>query len=179
LDGAKKGAEGIAGSQAGQGQFPQTYVIQENDSYWRLADRFYGDGTLMAYIEKANPEVKMQPGRKLVIPPPPAVATPAAKPGDPAPSGATGQLQKGELPKEEPPAASGTGFAAKAPGIVGAGPGYRVYHVEKGETFWSIARKFYGDSKKYTRVLEEANPEQKKGLLAGARIKIPDPPAQR
>jgi LysM repeat protein len=91
----------------------------------------------------------MQPGRKLVIPPKPerAAAEPAVVPARPA------------------------------DGIVGNGPGYRLYLVEKGDTLSGLAERFYQSSATDKQALiEDANPHLKYGYLrAGERIKIMDP----
>lgn len=49
------------------------YEVQEGDSLWKIAERFYGDGTKGSKIHEANreriddPDV-IQPGWKLTIP---------------------------------------------------------------------------------------------------------------
>lgn len=51
------------------------------------------------------------------------------------------------------------------PPAVAAAPetGMRVYHVQRGDTLWSLANKFYGDSKHWRRI------------LAANRNRVPDP----
>ena len=51
----------------------RTYEVQEGDTLWAIADRFYGDGTKWPRIHEANrdriddPDV-IQPGWELTIP---------------------------------------------------------------------------------------------------------------
>jgi nucleoid-associated protein YgaU len=156
------------------GQFPQSYVIREDDNYWRIAEKFYGKGSLFTHLEKANPGVKMQPGKQLVIPPPPGQGAALQKSGTvTAPGAGTASAANTGLGSKGGETPSSSGLPTKGGSVASGSGGYRTYQVEKGDTFWSLAKKFYGDSKKYTR-LEEANPEQKNGLVAGAKIKIPE-----
>ena len=50
----------------------QTYVVQPNDSFWKIAKKVYNDGDKWPRIKDANLEVlgkkKLQPGMKLRIP---------------------------------------------------------------------------------------------------------------
>lgn len=51
----------------------RSYVVQQGDTLWAIADRFYGDGTKWPRIHEANrdriddPDV-IQPGWELAIP---------------------------------------------------------------------------------------------------------------
>jgi len=50
----------------------KTYVVQEGDSFWIIAQKMYGKGSRWSLIEKANPQVHprtLKVGDKLVIPP--------------------------------------------------------------------------------------------------------------
>lgn len=50
----------------------QTYVVQPNDSFWKIAKKFYNDGDKWQRIKDANQDVlhgrKLQPRMKLRIP---------------------------------------------------------------------------------------------------------------
>jgi nucleoid-associated protein YgaU len=49
-----------------------TYIVQKGDSFWSIAESWYGDGSKMDLIVKANPSVspqRLQIGQRLVLPP--------------------------------------------------------------------------------------------------------------
>jgi nucleoid-associated protein YgaU len=53
--------------------YTQTYVVQSGDSLSKIAQRFYGDGSLYNKIFEANRDIlkdpnKISPGQKLRIP---------------------------------------------------------------------------------------------------------------
>jgi LysM repeat protein len=150
---------------ATSGEILATHVIQRGESYWSLAKRYYGQGSLHALIEQANPGVKFHAGNKVVIPKVAAAPSPvAAAPAPPA------------RPERRTSANPGSASPAGAPERVerGAGGGYSWYIVKPGETLQGLARRFYGDPLK-TSILEEANDELKYTVLrAGQRIKVPD-----
>ncbi len=71
------------------------YVTTEGDTYWSIAEKFYGTGVKHEFIHKANMDVcpeptLMRPGMKLVIPEPQAPAAPAPV-ERPAPSADTNE----------------------------------------------------------------------------------------
>ena len=151
-DPARGPAPGAAGRASSSGEYPKSHEIVKGDSFWGLAQKYYGDGRLASLIEKENPGVRMQPGKKLSIPEPPA--RPAASP-QPAPRSETREVVKA---REEAPQAS---------------PGRETYVVQRGDTLGKIAMKFYGDAGKL-ELIEDANPHLKyQTLQAGAKIKIP------
>lgn len=49
--------------------FSEVYEVQSGDSYWKIAQKKYGNGGMYEVIQKANPEVKsLKPGMKIAIP---------------------------------------------------------------------------------------------------------------
>ena len=135
----------------------RTYVIRDNDSLWKVAERHYGKGSLWPLLEKANPGVKIHPGNKLVVPP------------KPVESNRLTNLNVGKAVKD---AGKGT-VPTKPRGALKEQEGYKVYRVQRGDTLSGIAKKFYGDGRKYP-VLEQANQGIRPQLLqAGAEIRVP------
>ena len=52
---------------------PQTYTVESGDTLWKIAERFYGNGSHYTTIFEANTDVledpdRIYPGQKLVIP---------------------------------------------------------------------------------------------------------------
>ena len=76
-------ATGTTGAPITEAVQPRTYTVKKDDSLWKIAEEFYGDGSQFTLIEKANKDIlkgskKLMPGMKLVIPPKPEKAPPAA-----------------------------------------------------------------------------------------------------
>ena len=132
-----------------ESSYPKTHTLQKGDSYWLLAKRYYGHGTIWRQIEKANPGVKVQPGKTLTIPAP-------------------------VLPSSAPQAvAASSAKRAPAPSQAPAPTGFSWYKVKRKDTLMQLAKQFYNDSSKY-ELIEDANRAVKYGgLKAGATIKIP------
>jgi len=54
-----------------------------------------------------------------------------------------------------------------------APPKYIIYKIQEGDTLWSLAGKFLGDSKRWTQIVA-ANPGlEPKNLAVGQQIRIP------
>jgi nucleoid-associated protein YgaU len=169
------GAAGAGGEAARQSpasprsfeEAPRTHVVEAGDTYWRLAERFYGNGVHASLIQKANPGVKMQPGRKLTIPPAPSTSGDVAR--------APGNQPAGGSPTESATKSAGASVARGSASKKGSSPALASgeYVVQKGDTLTSIARKFYGDASKF-HLIEEANGNLKyQTLRVGARIRVP------
>jgi len=136
--------------------YPKTHVVAKGDSFWGLADRYYGSGSLLHVIEKANPGIKLRPGAKVTIPQPPAEARPTVTTAAATSTNVSSTPREPRVP-EKPAASSGN----------------RDYVVQKGDTLGLIAKKFYGDASKL-HLIEQANPDLRYQMLqAGAKIKVP------
>ncbi|GAG50719.1 unnamed protein product, partial [marine sediment metagenome] len=141
-----------------EGVAPQlkTYTVQEDDNLWKLAERFYGDGSLWTRIDDANRDVippsnVLQVGTVLVIP----EVGPGTAEVLPPPSRVEG-------PPPLPPAADTT-----------------TYTVERGDTLYGIARKLYGDGNLHTTILEanrDRVPDPRK-IPVGTVLVIPPKPS--
>jgi len=132
-----------------------TYVVQPNDSLYKIAEKVYGPamGSKWRLIRQANPDVDpatLSVGTKLRIPP-----LPADKPAPPA--------------------------TPKPVGLTSTATGQRTYIVSKGDRagLWGIAKKVYGQGKGYQYVLiQKANPKiDPRRLRAGMKLIIPPLPA--
>ena len=119
---------------------PQTYTVVKGDNLWSLAERFYGEGRRWKAIHQANRDVlpsasMLKEGMVLLIP----QAVPTTQPALP-------QRMSVERPAAAAPVATTT-----------------THTVERGDTLYGIARKFYGDGNLHTTI-REAN-----------RDRVPDP----
>jgi len=121
------------------------YVVAEGDSFWTIAQKFYGNGKYAGLIQKANPNTDprgLRAGQKLKIP---AMSSPRRRLSGPAGPSA------GPLPG-----------------------GYREYVVVKGDKgFWNIAQKVYGNGK-YWALISKANlGVDSYSLRPGDKLRIP------
>jgi nucleoid-associated protein YgaU len=166
------------------GGFPRSYVIQKGDSFWGIAQKVYGDGSLLALIQKANPGVKMQPGKTLTLPAPTRPASDApiapesaalrsANPGRAAGSARDNtQGARSTAKPSRPGSPAPASPAASPPAREG---GAILYEVKAGDTLRGLAQRFYGDPSKFT-LIEEANEDLKYTMLrSGQRIRVPGP----
>ena len=120
---ADKPSERASAATKGQGR-DVVHSVDRNDSLWRLAERYYGDGMKWKMIAKANADLVgpdgvnfLEPGWELTIPNVPAQLHPGT------------DRDHGSAPK----------------------PGH-TYTVERGDTLSEIAEDAYGDSSRWPRV---------------------------
>ena len=88
-------------------------------------------------------------------------------PGYPASGGARLQMPPGY------PASEGYVASAAVSGVKA------VYKVKKGDTLWNIAKKYYGDGRKWRKILEAnptclSKPSNTRTLIVGAELTIPE-----
>jgi len=132
----------------------RTYVVQQGDNFWAIAEKVYGLGSGRHWdvIAKANPDVDaghLPPGRKLRIPPLPAAVTPGA-----------GLV---------------TGIAPEGAAAPADSKSYVVKAEDKG--LWSVAEKMYGNGSYWT-LIAKANPKADTNRLrVGQVLVIPPKPA--
>ena len=144
------------------------YVVQSNDTLVRIAHRFYGaqGDRLWRRIYEANRSVlsdpdRLRPGQKLVIPG--AEASPALA-SVPVPEGdGVHTVTAGELAEM---------LGNRSDLVEVASPIPATYTVQKGDTFYGIAKRLYGNAR-YAPLLHLKNkhlvPDATK-LRAGQRI---------
>lgn len=105
------------------------YIVEQNDSLWKIADKFYGQGESWKKIYEDNTAViknpnKLYAGQRLFIRLPSVAAV-------------TAESQETAVPTPAPATAEGTS-----------------YRVQKGDMLWSIAYRAYGDGKLWTLIYE-------------------------
>ncbi len=121
------------------------YTVQEGDSAWKLAKRFYGNGLQYPRIKKANPGVNfdnLKVGTKLTIP---------ERRGSGASPSAT-------APAQGAPVATGTG---------------RVHTVAPGDRLYVIAAEYLGSGMRYREIVALNPGLDPRNLKVGQKIKIP------
>jgi nucleoid-associated protein YgaU len=127
------------------------YTVRKGDTgFWSVAEHAYGPGKgkYWTLIEKANPKVdtnKLTEGMTLIIPP-----LPEGRPAEPSVGAAT-------------VAGQGTSLTLAA--------GEKVYAVQPGDSWWSIAYKECNNGNLWME-LKKANPHVET-LRVGQKIKIP------
>ncbi len=146
-------AASSTGPPAGAPAGSDTYVVQEGDSYWKIAAAKYGDGLFHYVLEEANHvgANDLRPGMVLIVPP-----KPATRPGG------------GET------ATSSSGAATTGGATIVAGPGERVYTIVSGDSYWKVARKMYNNEGRLWPAIQEANPDVLPlKMQAGRQLLIP------
>lgn len=158
------GTASRAGAAASAVALPAVHEVRTNDSYWRLAETYYGPGMgwLCKEIQKANNQVSLVPGKKIQIPVLPASALAAAvKPGAaPRPTATAGASTARD---SEPGSA-----ALRTP------DGKFVIHVvQKGDTLTAIAKRYLRGSSGVSAIKDANSFLHYSGLEEGQKLKIP------
>ncbi|MGC4025048.1 MAG: 5'-nucleotidase C-terminal domain-containing protein [Mesorhizobium sp.] len=169
------------------------YVRQGGDGYKIFADNAqkaydYGpslEQVVADYLAKNRPYTPKLDGRITEIgataQAEPAAAEPAAPPAEPAvpqPPAASNEIANTPptiAPEPAPAApAPATETQAQAPAAAAPASGGAQEHViARGDNFWKLAEKFYGDGEKW-HVLQDANPDYKPRFLPiGSNLKVP------
>ena len=126
---------------------PTSHVVQANDSYWSIAQKYYGNGNYHKLIEVANSGVALKPGQTIKIPPSPVDA------------------------KSAKPAVSLTLTGSTQPAVSAADG--TTYIVASGDTLTSIAQKKLGSGAN-APLLMKANPGvDPNKLRVGQKLVIP------
>jgi len=132
----------------------RTYEIEKGDTYWSIAEAMYGDAKKYVLLEKANPDVdpaKLPEGMTITIP-----------------EAGTHSEATGTRARETATVSASARAAASTQGNT-------AYVVEKNDTLYGIARKFYNNASLY-KIIYEANKDKIKNpnnVPAGIEIVIP------
>ncbi|MCO5065054.1 MAG: 5'-nucleotidase C-terminal domain-containing protein [Rhizobiaceae bacterium] len=165
------------------------YVRQGGDGYKLFADNAtnaydYGPGleqVVADYLAKNRPYTPKLDGRITEIgatttaQAEPAPAPAPAEPAVPQPPAAANEIANTPptIAAEPAPAAETPAPAAEAPAPAAASGGTQEHVIMRGDNFWKLAEKFYGDGEKW-HVLQDANPGFKpKFLPIGETMKVP------
>jgi len=139
-----------------------TYIVKKGDSFESISKALYGTITKWKDIAKANPTVdptRMKIGAKLRIP-----AAGASISNETSIASASSGSASGASSSS-----SGKSSTKSAAGATSGG----THVVAKGDTFSSLARAYYGDSK-FWKAIAKANPKiSEKSLSIGTKVAIP------
>lgn len=139
-----------------------THTVEEGETLWAIAERYYGDGALYRRIEEANAGRlgkggSLYVGAKLVIP------------------GATRQpVKQAATPARDEPARNA--FTPTKTGATGKAGAERFHVVRKGETLGDIARSELGSAKRWPEIvkLNKAAIRDPDNVPAGLRLRLPE-----
>ena len=122
---------------------PRKYTVKAGDSLWKIAQEVYGDSSKWKLIQKAN-DIKNTEALKIGM----VLIIPEAS-----------TEKKVEVEKPAPAAPSTAGE--------------RTHTVKKGETLWTIAQEYYGDSSKWKLIQKANDIKNPDKLEIGQVIKVP------
>ncbi len=166
------------------GAFPKTHTVVRGDTYWDIAELYYGSGVQCKTIQKANGSKLLIPGMKLKVPAPPRPVVKETKPAAPvarsAPvtrlgkRAAIGEAATPTAPQAGTKSASASGKTAGAKSTVKSKDGrYYIHTVRAGETLSDLAKRYYNSPRSFD-VIEEANPRLTyETLRVNQKIRIP------
>jgi nucleoid-associated protein YgaU len=126
-----------------------TYKVKDGDSFWTIAEKFYGSGARFNDIAKANPSLKsnnLSVGTVLTIPlDKPKTAAVSSNSGSPSLSTSSSSAPSSQ----------------------------KTYKVQEGDSFWSIASKMLGSGAEWEKIAR-ANPSvNPDSLRVGSTLVIP------
>lgn len=137
------------------------YVVEQGDTWPRIARKFFGDSSKATLLTRHNPLVSpdlLRPGTAIRIPVDPD------------------NLQGREVQVPDPVPESPK--ASETPPIEPTKPAGQTYVIQRDDTLWNVAKRFYGKGSMW-KVIAEANADRipdPHNPTAGVEIVIPAQP---
>ncbi|MDR0721782.1 MAG: LysM peptidoglycan-binding domain-containing protein [Treponema sp.] len=163
-----------------------SYIVKPGDSYWTIASQIYGDSEQWKLLYETNKPIMTDPDNPHLLFPGMALDIPPLS--IPAPVASLEPIEVSVQIKEKEPEPVVSRLVSvesrpvpgpAIPGILGTVPAVQEYTVKAGDSYWSIADRFYGDVQLW-RIVYEANkdrminPDNPHLIFPGMALTIPN-----
>jgi len=161
---------------------PTKHKVKTGESYWALAQKYYGHGKYLKAIQKANGNILLRPGMTVKIPAHPAKGATTASLAVNA-NTTTIAIARSPLPKSssaqqaQPDVLfsqiSTNNNSQNTKSDTPSDGRYFYYTVRSGDSLSGIAKKYYGKSSAFGRIQDANKTLHYLPLRAGEKIRIP------
>jgi nucleoid-associated protein YgaU len=159
------------------GELPTKHVVGDNESLWTIAEKYYGTGYNWIDIRDANNIAnpnQISTGQELVIP----SVTPRSPEEEVSPTVVvameTGTTTATLTPTTQPEATATISVSPTPNPSVTPAPQISGTHVvEKGESLWTIATKYYGSGYEWNKIAKENNIGNPSEIEIGQSLVLP------